>query len=39
MTGIFGTVILGSIAACAAATALIFILAAGKGIYDTFKKK
>lgn len=38
MFEIFGTVILGSLAACAAMVGLVFVVAAGKGIYSLFKK-
>ena len=38
MAGIFGTIIFGSIAVIAATFAVVCIVAAGKGIYDVFKK-
>ena len=38
MAGMFGTIILGSLAACAITFAVVFIVASGKGIYDTLKK-
>ena len=38
MLGIFGTIIVGSIAVAAAGLALAFVVASGKCIYETLKK-
>lgn len=39
MLEIFGTVILGCIAAVAVVTTVVFVIAAGKGIYSIYKKQ
>lgn len=39
MLEFFGAIILGSLAVCAVTFGVVFVAAAGKGLYDTFKKK
>ena len=39
MWSLFGSIILGSIAVCAAAASAVFVIAAAKGVYDLFKSK
>lgn len=38
MAGIFSTIMLGSLAAVVASLAVVFVVACGKGIYNTLKK-